>query len=61
MLSNKLKLKSNCMFSVGNMIDKKRTVPKKDAMEAASRLGVDYIEASSLENIKIDTVSAVIN
>ena len=42
---------------VGNMIDKKREVSKKDAIDAASRLGVDYIEASSLENINIEKVS----
>lgn len=46
-------------FPVGNMIDckeKRRAISEREAKEAASRLGVDYIEASSLEAINIDKV-----
>ena len=44
---------------VGNMIDchgKPRAVTTREASERAQQLGVDYIEASSLENINIDKV-----
>ena len=45
--------------AVGNKIDQeaKRKVTTEDAIKAASRLGVDYIEASSLKNINIEKVS----
>ena len=35
---------------------KPRAVTKKEASEKAQQLGIDYIEASSLENINIDKV-----
>ena len=43
------------------MIDCKRAVSEREAQEAASRLGVDYIEASSLESINIDKVNVEVN
>lgn len=37
--------------------DKPRVVSEREAREAAIRLGVDYIETSSLENINIEKVT----
>ena len=39
--------------------ERSRAVSTKEAKEAASRLGVDYIEASSLESINIDKVNSM--
>ena len=48
---------------VGNMIDchgKKRAVSTREASARAQQLGVDYIEASSLEYINIDKVNLLL-
>jgi hypothetical protein len=45
---------------VGNMIDcqdKPRKITEEKASKKALQLGIEYIEASSLENINIDKVS----
>ena len=51
------------MYIVGNMIDcqeKPRKVTEKQGSEKAQQLGIEYIEASSLENINIDKVNMII-
>ena len=52
----------NCIVTiVGNMIDckgKPRKVTEKQGSEKAQLLGIEYIEASSLENINIDKVNS---